>query len=294
MDFLMLIFVILVIIIVPCIIGYYISTTRNDSVTFVSKKYMDYVVQNSPYFKRMSREDLQVRQANNEQEYISMYISGVKEFTEKEKDMIRTLITNVEIFLERYKNINSISWKICKMSKDIERGFPHTLEDVIVLSDNFFDLSYEQQMLILVHEKIHIFQRLFPAETNDLVMNIWKFEIKKTNPAVKVRNNPDLNDISYGKGNFYTCQMYRHGNIDSITDSDPVKIIENNENRENMSYRAYLLRREDLGLDLPSYISQIEHPFEIMGSYLPYIILQRLSGESKPSQSVLDWLERYF
>jgi predicted metallopeptidase len=170
------------------------------------------------------------------------------------------------------------------MSKEIEKGFPHTIEDVIVISDNFFELSYEQQMLILVHEKIHIFQRLFPAETNDLIMNVWKFEIKNPNLAIKVRNNPDINNITYGKENFYICQMYRN-TIKDITDSDPVKVIGNN---------VYYLRREDLGLDLPIYINQIEHPFEIMGSYLPYIILQRLPKETKTSPDVLDWLRNFF
>jgi hypothetical protein len=55
-----------------------------------------------------------------------------------------------------------------------ENGFPHTRQNIIFLPQDFLKRSKEEKLEVLRHEIIHIYQRLYPKET-ELFLNQHNF-----------------------------------------------------------------------------------------------------------------------
>ena len=272
------IIILLIIIVSFFIIKYYIK----DHGHFVSKYYMKHIIKISPFFSKMTITDLIARNIDSKEHYKNLYIKSLIHFTNNQKNIIDSLIKSIDPILINFKNISSIPWKITKIDVNIENGYPHTIEDVIVFNDNFFTLNQEQQKLLLLHEKIHIYQRKFPIETHEFIMNILGFQIKNRNKNfnMMVRNNPDLNDLTYGKDNYYILQIYNNFNPKSLADSKIIKVNEKNNEISNLT-------QNDLNIELNDK-TQLEHPYEIMASYLPYVILHK-----KVNINYIDWMHQY-
>jgi hypothetical protein len=259
---------------------------KHDSITFVSKKYINTFIHDKChlFFDSMNETDLKVRKLQAKEIYPAIYLQNIIEFSKEEKNILETAVDNIDIHLKPFKNINSISWKITKVNTNIEMGMPHTLHDVIFLSDRFFtNNNFENQMLILLHEKIHVYQRFFPSEAHELIMNVMGFEIKNRSEYwnERIRNNPDLNNLTYGKEDYYTLQVY-NTDAQTLLDSTPLKI---NDHDNSSTAR---LKTSDFAL--PDFILQLEHPFEIMASYLPYIILHRISLKNIHAP-IIQWIK---
>jgi hypothetical protein len=243
---------------------------------------MKNIIKISPFFNKMTPTDLIARSVDSKENYRKIYINSLLSFNNNEKNNIDSLIKLIDPILIKYKNISSIPWKITKVDVNIESGYPHTLEDVIIINNNFFTLNQEQQKILLLHEKLHIYQRKFPIETEEFVMNTLEFKIKNRNKDlnIMVRNNPDLNDLTYGKDDYYTLQVYNSFNPKSLADSKVIKVNEKNNEISDLT-------QNDLKLDINDK-TQIEHPYEIMASYLPYVILQK-----KMNINYIDWMHQY-
>jgi hypothetical protein len=236
---------------------------------------MNSVINKSPYFVKMTPTDLVARNSNSINEYKKTYKSSLKTFTYNEKNNLNKLILQINNKINKYTKITNIPWKLAKISNEIELSFPHTLEDVIIITDRFFEMPFEQQKITLLHEKIHIYQRLFPIETEYFIMNILDYQIKKENIEeykLLKRNNPDLNDLVYGKEDYYIVQLYNSFKPESIADSKAMKIVKD---------------KEPEAINNTSNI-QVEHPYEIMASYLPYIIFDR-----KIDLKIEKWIKKY-
>ena len=271
---------------ITVIIFIVISTPTSENVIFVTKSYMKHdVIKNSPYFTRMNEQNLRVRNSQTVEEYRERYTNEIQYFTEPEKAIIVNVIRNISVHLKFFDKLDSITWKIAKISEDIEMGFPHTLGDVIILGDSFFNLIYEQQLVTLLHEKIHVYQRLYPLETHELILNVMGFQIKRENPSLNdmKRNNPDINDLTYGKHDFLTMQIFSN-KAETLMDSAPMKVNEKSLEMSNINVVK--------DLDIPVFITQLEHPFEIMASYLPYILLHRITYDLIP-KNVIGWIKKY-
>jgi hypothetical protein len=239
------------------------------------------VVNESPYFGKMTASDLIARKVNNIKEYKDAYVASVQPFTPREKGILLQIIKDVEPYLKQYKYINAIPWNLCKVSTNIEEGYPHTLKDVIILSESFFDSTKEQQKITLLHEKIHVYQRMYPVETQELIINFLGYQVKKENEDIAnlKRNNPDVNDLVYGKTDFYIVQLYNSFSPKSLADSYAAMVKDKNSEIVPLSSKD---------VDTPDMIHQIEHPYEIMASYIPYIILQK-----RMDPSYIKWMNEY-
>jgi hypothetical protein len=246
---------------------------------------MKSVIDTSTYFENMTKLDLIARNIQTKDLYKKIYLDSIIPFSNNQKKELEYLIDDINNILKNYKNISLIPWKIIKILPEIELGFPHTLGDIIILSDKFFSIPYERQKKILIHEKIHIYQRIYPIETNELILNIMNFEIKKQSSFVKKRSNPDINNISYGKKNYYIAQIYNSFNPKSIVDSKAMQV---NEKTNEIIREANLLdEMNEKESNMPNDI-QLEHPYEIMASFLPYIILQQ-----KINIKISKWMNKY-
>ena len=155
-------------------------------------------------YDELSHNDKIVRQYVDDKEcFINNYIA------KKTVDLVKlriVLIKDVEKINEKLKKgydkiINSIEWKFCFLNDGVENNLPHTIHDVIFLPCNFLEIEQNNRVKILLHEKMHIFQRKYPCETNILYLNFWKlkpFILEKNDPIKKhIRFNPDNNSFQY-------------------------------------------------------------------------------------------------
>ena len=139
--------------------------------------------------------------------YMQAYINAVQPFSPDEKMELLSLARQANILLRPFPSICGLPWRFCKLVDGIESGFPHTLEDVIFLPHDFFSKkepsrSYEknmhQKLKILVHEKVHVFQRKYPYATKILVHSVWNYSFfDYLRNHLDARNNPDLDCIMY-------------------------------------------------------------------------------------------------
>jgi len=174
---------------------------------------------------------------------------SVTEFNNDEKNKIISCIDEVNtIFNNLYfewfdgKKANNILWKIgCIKGKLYEHGLPHTRGDIIVISKEKVN-NYTKKKLIktLIHEKIHIYQKIYPNDVNKYLIENKFYKIKKKDINDNIRANPDLDEWIYKdiKGNIYKA----------IYNDNPLSI-------EDITYSPK---------DNQSY----EHPFEKMAIFI--------------------------
>ena len=138
-----------------------------------------------------------------------------------------------------------------------------------MLPSNFTSIhtDHEQKETIL-HEKVHIFQRVFPVETNVLLTHYWQYAINgiKSNMP-RVRANPDTNNILYRRGSVSEC--YQRYNSDTPRDlADSVR---------------YCVK----GVHL------YEHPYEQM-AYIIADLLCHSQIKNEDYIQVVRWMSTYF
>jgi hypothetical protein len=261
-----------------CVVWCILNDVGN--VEFVDKQYVKRIIEDSEYFDNMNQLDLKARNIQSKDEYKDLYINSIGTFTQQQKRDLKHLVRQANKCLRPYTQIYNIPWKFASISVKIDNGFPHTQGDVIFLSNTFF--NRKDTLKTLIHEKIHIYQRLYPLQTNEYILNVLNFEIKKIPNEIqtKVRSNPDLNNILYGKGDYVYAQIFKD-NPTSLYDSFAAKI--NTKTLEIMPISS-----NDI---LPSYIKvqQIEHPYEIMACHIPNIILDTSSQDAE----TIKWMKLF-
>lgn len=229
--------------------------------TVISKQEFSDIVMRSDYFQRMTEADIHARNAKSPQHYMYTYINAYDEFTLQERDILSRCVSVVDQKLKKYHHINNIKWKFVKVMDIVENGYPHTLEDVIVLSSSFFTKFDNDMMKTLLHEKIHVYQRTYPEYTKKL-LQMWGFSSCEVPAEVKrrVRNNPDIEDI-YCYKQYALMQLYTTNQPSSLADS--------------MS-RTFDIVTGDIAQNdiFPDYIHQSEHPYEVMASMIPIIVFE--------------------
>ena len=278
-NFKLILLVILLILFILLAIYLFKYLYSNSSIQYVSNRYMKNIINKSIYFNKMSRLDLIARKSGSSEDYKNKYYNSLIAFNNADKSKLEKCIKNIDYKIRKYKNLYAIDWKFAKVSNDIELGYPHTLEDTIVLSPKFLETPEDQMTITLLHEKIHIYQRKYPLETEELILNVLEYKIKSVDPDILelARNNPDINNLNYGKDDYVILQIYNNFSPKSIADSRLVKVTDKNiqdytPETENMQHMHM----------------QYEHPYEIMACYLPHIIIK---GEFLEKTN--KWMEKY-
>jgi hypothetical protein len=91
-----------------------------------------------------------------------------------------------------------IPWKIAI----IRRGLPHTLDDMICMPLEMFVWDSDALIKTLLHEKLHVFQRVHPAETQQIVSIMGYVRVGYRRHiqgplSRRTRDNPDLDTFLY-------------------------------------------------------------------------------------------------
>lgn len=186
------------------------------------------------YIRSLSEYDLIARQASNYEQYASRSAASAVSFTQAEMLRLSACCRAVDIALRnRLVHVDeAVSWINVQATSDIpwklgitrdttyEGGLPHTRADVIFLCrnriSNMKDLDLQ---VVLLHEKIHVYQRLYKKEFEYSVRSHGYRKFCKRKSLCMARSNPDLDEYVYcdKHGNILTA-LYARDTPTGITD----------------------------------------------------------------------------
>jgi hypothetical protein len=167
---------------------------------------------------------------------VSSYLDGLVEF---EPYHTKTLDVGAEaadlaIYRSGCKRLHAIPWKfrrtnICE--------FPHTMHDSIILPSSFFQFTFDRQVEILIHEKIHVWQKTYPQQAKLYVRDVMGYRPVKhldfsTRYTYNVRANPDIDDMLYARlgTTSHPLQVFNSEQASSLADSRIIVLpLESNE-----------------------------------------------------------------
>jgi hypothetical protein len=193
---------------------------------------------NDKYISNMSDVDLYARKVSNNIEYINIVSKNAMSFNIIEKEKLITCSKLADSFFRNYKddyidgkNLTNILWKFALVNNsklnniekyiEYEEGLPHTREDIIFLSKYVLNNDITDLTNILIHEKIHIYQR-YNKELFDIIIKKMGYIISNSNNINHKlkRSNPDTNNIIYfdPKTNKEMLCLYRSDKPSGISD----------------------------------------------------------------------------
>lgn len=223
------------------------------------------------YISTFNAQDLKVRQINNygkNSSFVNLSNSQNKTF----KKDFEEFESKIKSF-PRFTNMIAITVKFFKDST-LENGLPHTVKDYIMLPINYyFSLQKADRIKLLIHEYIHIYQRMYPFEFNHFLINILGLTVHDFVPSSEYKNrkrsNPDINNVIYMMQNKYNIMLYKSepntlqdAYIYTGTDKHNSIIINDNNNYSNLI--KYYQGKVNI---------QHEHPYESLATILAYVIM---------------------
>jgi hypothetical protein len=235
-------------ILITMLITILISTKYN--VIFISQIETDTILQNNhSFYDRFHTHDLHARRVSSINEYLEKIKESPSFFTVSEKLKLLICITIANYRLSRIdeewfdgkKAAYGIVWKIgCVKGFAYEDALPHTVDDNIILSHSLLcDLSYSDLVGTLMHEKTHVYQKVYDSSSYLSTHGFTK--LKKTEMEDTIRVNPDTDNYLYTKKDKDTNQQhlykltYRTKTPSSITDTTKPS-TENEHPLEEMAY----------------------------------------------------------
>lgn len=165
------------------------------------------------FYNRFNKYDFQIRNIRTIDDYKSKIINSSINFSQNDINIINELINKLDkIDLDCYwidnDKFHKIPWKFGLIKdNEYEFGFPHTRLDTIIISIKYIKLN-SYFLNTLLHEKIHVYQKLYPDDFNlYLHKNNFIKYMKYTDSSNKFYNraNPDTDEWLYIKDN----EIYR-------------------------------------------------------------------------------------
>jgi len=234
------IIIILYVILIIYIIYSIFNNTQN--IVFLNKNELSTFLINDKdnYYKSFHKKDLIVRKVSNIDEYKKKILNSTSNFSiyQKEKiifciNKLNKILINVKYPWFDGKKAIQTTWKFGSIhGYEYENGFAHTRSDLIILPQINLD-NYSQHDLIklILHEKIHIYQKMYPDDIENYIQHNNYYKFKKRSEIVDSRANPDLNQWIYNNSNNKTLiAMYKSNPINI---SDVTFHPSNNDNNEH-------------------------------------------------------------
>jgi len=197
------------------------SLSSKSSIIFLTKTQVLKLLEEDKdnYYKRFNKYDLYARHVTSIKEYKNIIKSSPINLTNEQKNKIKNSIKIVDTKTSGIPDFD-FPWKIGGISgKNYENGLPHTRDDVILLPANKIDNKTDIELAkLLCHEKVHIYQKLYPKYVDKYLKDNKIKILKKREENDMVRANPDLdNNIYYDNKIIYSAK-YNSNKPKSIED----------------------------------------------------------------------------
>jgi hypothetical protein len=189
-----------------------------------------------------------VRNINSINDYYIKIRDSCVNINEEQKEYI---IKCINIATYKIKNIKidgfdgnkcaNIKWNIGFIDGyEYEYGLPHTRNNTIILPINSLSFSFiNKNKLIktLIHEKIHVYQKMYPDDIKIYLEKNNYTKYKHRNEFNNIRANPDLDDYIYSKSGKIMKAEYI-SNPEKINDIiiEPINSFEYEHPFEYMAY----------------------------------------------------------
>jgi hypothetical protein len=220
----------------------------NENIQFLDKEELIKILldDKDDYYKTFSKIDFNVRQINNIEEYKEKIKNSCLDISESNKNKLSKYIKQANEKLRKFKvsgfdgnKCADIPWIIGLTNNDYENGFPHTRNNIIVLSEYVLNNNIVKT---LIHEKIHIYQKTYPEDIKlYLDSNNFKKYLnrKEINYQYTIRANPDVDNYVYKMGDSIMMSVYNK-NASDIIDITTYPIDED-KYEHPFEYMAYTL-----------------------------------------------------
>jgi hypothetical protein len=204
------------------------------------------------YHEKFYKNDFYARKVNNIYEYINIMYTSSSNFNGSQKNKLIKCCEDADVFLNNLnydwlkgEKLVNIDWKLgCIQGKYYENGLPHTRSDIIILPDTKVDkYSDERLTKLLIHEKIHLYQKLYPDDVDIYIKENNYKRIKKREEEDNIRANPDLDEWIYVDSKNKINKASYNDNPSSIEDIKYYPI--NNQNYEH-PYERMAIEIENL------------------------------------------------
>jgi len=158
------------------------------------------------FYSRFYKKDFEVRKINNISEYTAKIKNSVTDFSENEKKYISEMIYQINNKFENInlpwlngKKFNRLNWKLGLISGyEYENGLCHTRNDTIIIQRDKLNYNFYKT---LIHEKVHVYQKMYPEDIEIfLKLNNFK-KIRKTTESDMIRANMDIDEWIYADQN---------------------------------------------------------------------------------------------
>jgi hypothetical protein len=177
-----------------------------SNVTFLSASETGAFLLGDPdgYVKNMSPYDLHARKAITHAQYLRTISKSALEFSPKRKaDIARATSVADRFFRENREAdvdttvIAKLPWVLALTDSTVyEDGMPHTRANIIFLSSRTDD-TIENLTRTLIHEKIHVYQRMYPKQMMACLEKRGFRRWKQRLGEPRIRANPDLDPWIY-------------------------------------------------------------------------------------------------
>lgn len=211
-----------------------IENYSNNDIIFYKKVNLFRKLKNDDdnYFKSFFDTDLKVRNIKNINEYYIILekslcnpcndlINKIKDYIIKIKVKISNKMKNNDRFKYiNLKKFNNIPWRIGFVcNNNYENGLPHTRHDIIILNKNKINYNSDTKNIrTLIHEQVHVYQKLYPNEVIYYLTNNNFKKVKKITKYDNIRANPDLDNYIYKDKNNIIYKALYNSNPTSIED----------------------------------------------------------------------------
>lgn len=157
------------------------------------------------YVKNMSPTDLYARKVSSAEKYVRRAQDSAIDFTPEQKLRFNEACTNADAFFERVGHdlpisatkLVQIPWVLAMTKGETyEDGMPHTRSNIIFLS-SYINEQPQELVRTMIHEKIHIYQRLYPEEMAQILAKHGFQRWKMRMGIPRIRANPDVDPWVY-------------------------------------------------------------------------------------------------
>ena len=171
------------------------------------------------YYETFSEKDLYVRGVKSADEYIVNIRDAPSEWTPREKARLVKACKKADWNFKGIDGVypwfdahsaSSLPWKIgCIKGRVYEYGLPHTRGDIILLSKEYMGGTDEELVTVMMHEKVHIYQKQYPRDTQTFLEQYGFQRMKRRTEFIHA--NPDVDEWIYvdAKGRTYEGKYNR-------------------------------------------------------------------------------------